>query len=82
VAAFVEGLFDMTRDPKAIKQHLRDFLLRVQEFKGDEADSFFAAEERSEAAAAAAAAEEARRKAVPGLMNPYAPAGHEDIDDL
>lgn len=87
VAAFVEGLFDTTRDLKSIKQHLRDFLLTVQEFNkaagggGDDGDAFFAAEEKSEAAAAAAAAEEARRKAVPGLMNPYQAAG-DDMDDL
>jgi hypothetical protein len=29
VQSFVEGLFDMTRDVKAVKQHLRDFLLLV-----------------------------------------------------
>lgn len=52
-----------------------------QEFKGEEEGDVFAAEERSDAAAAAAAAEAERRKAVPGLMNPYEAPG-ADLDDL
>jgi hypothetical protein len=29
VQSFVDGLFDMTRDLKAYKAHLRDFLVEV-----------------------------------------------------
>ena len=50
----------------------------MQEFKGDEADLY--AEEQSAEAARAAAAERERRKAVPGLLNPY--EGNDGMDDL
>lgn len=131
MASFVEGLFDMTRDVKSVKQHLRDFLLLVlvrgqtmhddsegrnvdaiygtsefsaspftdpcpspppvarftlthalalQEFKGEGEEAELFAEEKSDAAAAAAKAEMERRRAIPGLLNPYEAGG--DMDDL
>jgi hypothetical protein len=127
VQVFVDGLFDMSRDLKAYKHHLRDFLIQVlvsrrrstagaaapnrggqggdrgvqrrahtrphtspplphpssplpsplthtQEFKGDEGgvEALFAEEQ-----AAKAAEDMERRKAVPGLLNPY----QKDMDD-
>jgi hypothetical protein len=54
----------------------------LQEFKGDATGSAdLYAEERAAAAAAAAAAELQRKKAVPGLLNPYQQPGMDD-DDL
>lgn len=74
VQVFVDGLFDMSRDLKAYKHHLRDFLIQVLEFKGDEGgvEALFAEEQ-----AAKAAEDMERRKAVPGLLNPY----EKDMDD-
>jgi len=108
VQAFVDGLFDVRRDLKAYKAHLRDFLIEVlvsvvllvlprsicvlheslvlQQFKAEDSDApgdDLFAEERTAAAAAAAQQELDRRRAVPGLMNPYA-GGMQlgDMDDL
>ena len=78
VASFVEGLFDMTRDVKAVKQHLRDFLLLVLEFKGESDEAELFAEEKSEAQRQAQAAEMERRRAIPGLLNPYQAGGLDD----
>ena len=75
--AFVDGLFDMTRDLKSYKAHLRDFLIAVLEFKVEDAELF--GEEKADAAATAAAAERDRRRAVPGLLNPYEAEGMEDL---
>ena len=61
VSAFVEGLFDTSKDQKAYKSLCRDFLIVALEFGGDDVDE----EER-------AAAEAARRSAVPGLVPPSA----------
>lgn len=75
VQSFVSGLFDMGRDLKAFKTHLRDFLIQVLEFKsGDGADSLFAEEH-----AAAQKEDLERRKAVPGLLNPYQ---QQEMDEL
>lgn len=80
VSSFVEGLFDMTRDVKAVKQHLRDFLLLVLEFKGENDEAELFAEEKSEAQRQAQAAEMERRRAIPGLLNPYQrDAGEDDL---
>ena len=61
MSAFVEGLFDTSKDQKAYKSLCRDFLIVALEFGGDDVDE----EER-------AAAEAARRSAVPGLVPPSA----------
>lgn len=108
VQAFVDGLFDVRRDLKAYKSHLRDFLIEVlvsisrlacsqgahvscvrpfslQQFKTEESeaqgDDLFA-EERSAAAAMVAQQELERRRAVPGLLNPYAVGQPAEMDDL
>lgn len=120
VTAFVEGLFVHSRDHKAYKSHVRDFLIDVlvsccgsswlapsaplarhdllhskrltiglppppltlQEIKGtDEGGDLFAEEK-----VAAAAADDVRRRAVPGLQNPWdaLPADYDatQLDDL
>ncbi len=76
VQSFVDGLFDMSRDLKAYKHHLRDFLVQVLEFGSDEggAEALY-----NEEKAEKAAEDLERRKAVPGLLNPYQ---QEDMDDL
>lgn len=77
----MDGLFDMTRDLKAYKTLLRDFLIEVLEFGGEEdVSGGLYAEERADAAAEAAQMDAARRAAVPGLLNPYQAAA--DDDDL
>jgi exportin-1 len=88
VRGFVDGCLDLSKDRKAYKIHLRDFLIEILEFKEDTPGDSLFAEEQQAAAQAAAAAEAARRAQVPGLQNPYealpahyetAPGGDDDL---
>jgi exportin-1 len=40
VEIFVKGLFDLNRDIETFKAHLRDFLIQLKEFAGDNTDLF------------------------------------------
>ena len=64
---FVEGLFDLSKDVKSYKAHLRDFLIQVLEFRSDEGgvEGLFAEEQ-----ALKAAEDKERRMNVPGLEQP------------
>jgi exportin-1 len=71
VVAFVQGLFDINMDVATFKQHLRDFLITLKEFAGDEDNAQLYDEETQVQKGEAAAQEVARRQAVPGILNPY-----------
>ncbi|XP_042903085.1 exportin-1 isoform X2 [Parasteatoda tepidariorum] len=66
----VQGFFNLDQDIPAFKEHLRDFLVQIREFAGED-DSDLFLEERE---AALKAAEEEKRKiqmSVPGILNPH-----------
>ena len=56
---------------------LRDFLIQLKQFSGEDNRALFSAE-REAAAAAAAAQKHAEQAAVPGVLDPY----DKDLDDL
>ncbi|KAI8422300.1 hypothetical protein MSG28_006177 [Choristoneura fumiferana] len=66
----VEGLFNLDQDIPAFKDHLRDFLVQIREYTGED-DSDLYLEERL--FALRQAQEEKRRvqMSVPGLLNPH-----------
>ncbi|GIY24907.1 exportin-1 [Caerostris extrusa] len=66
----VQGFFNLDQDIPAFKEHLRDFLVQIREFAGED-DSDLFLEERE--AALLQAQEEKRRidKSVPGILNPH-----------
>lgn len=71
----VGGFFSLDQDIAAFKEHLRDFLVQIREFAGqDDSDLFL--EDRE--AALRQAEEEKRRtqRSVPGIINPH------DIEDM
>jgi len=80
VNAFLDGLFDISRDAKAYKSHLRDFLVTIMELTGEEGAQELYAEELAAEKLRAARMEEARRATVPGLLNPYSEAIQDDDD--
>ncbi|CAK4226795.1 unnamed protein product [Aphanomyces euteiches] len=82
VRAFVVGCFDMSKDLPAFKKHLRDFLVNVKEFAGeDNADLFL--EESMALTQEKLKQETNARLAVPGLVNPNErPDGPDDMSDL
>ena len=66
----VTGLFNLDQDIPAFKEHLRDFLVQIREFTGED-DSDLFLEEREQALKTAH--EEKRKIAVtvPGMLNPH-----------
>ncbi|KAL2376328.1 hypothetical protein RJ035_008016, partial [Blastomyces gilchristii] len=65
---FVDGLFDFNDDFNKFKTHLRDFLISLKEFAGDNAELY--AEEREQALRDAKMAERDRQMKVGGLLKP------------
>ncbi|KAI1914616.1 Karyopherin transporter [Ophidiomyces ophidiicola] len=68
VKQFVQGLFAFNEDFTKFKTHLRDFLISLKEFAGDNAELY--AEEREQALKEAKAAERDRAMKVGGLLKP------------
>lgn len=68
IKQFVIGLFALNDDLPKFKTHLRDFLISLKEFAGDNAELY--AEEREQALRDAKAAERDRAMKVGGLLKP------------
>ncbi|KAI5296221.1 Karyopherin transporter [Ascosphaera atra] len=68
IQTFVVGLFTLNDDFNKFKVHLRDFLISLKEFNGDNAELY--AEEREEAQKEAQAADRERAAKVGGLLKP------------
>jgi exportin-1 len=68
IQQFVVGLFALNDDFPKFKTHLRDFLISLKEFAGDNAELY--AEEREQALREAQAAERNRAMKVGGLLKP------------
>merc|ERR1712038_1897070 len=66
----VQGLFNLDQDIPAFKEHLRDFLVQIREFTGEDDSDLFLDEREG----ALKKAQEEKRKiqiAVPGILNPH-----------
>ena len=68
ITNFIKSLFDNTEDLTKFKLILRDFLIQLKEFAGDNAELF--TEDREQAAQDAREAERARASKVGGLLKP------------
>lgn len=73
IASFIDGLFANNNDINKFKLILRDFLISLKEFSGDNAELF--AEEREQAANKAKEQERERALKIGGLLKP------SEIDD-
>ena len=78
IKAFVEGLFTLNNAYDRFKLNLRDFLIQLKEFAGDNAELY--AEEKEQQERDAKAAERERLSKVGGLLKPAELA--EDDDEL
>ncbi|XP_076306082.1 LOW QUALITY PROTEIN: exportin-1-like [Tachypleus tridentatus] len=66
----VQGFFNLDQDIPAFKEHLRDFLVQIREFAGEDDSDLFLEERET----ALRQAEEEKRKiqlSVPGILNPH-----------
>jgi len=68
VTAFVEGLFTLNTQYDKFRLALRDFVISLREFAGDNAELYLVEKEQQESAAKAAELE--RRSKVSGLLKP------------
>jgi len=78
IKAFVEGLFTLNNASDRFKLNLRDFLIQLKEFAGDNAELY--ADEKEQQERDAKAAERERLSKVGGLLKPAELA--EDDDEL
>ena len=78
IKAFVEGLFTLNNSYDRFKLNLRDFLIQLKEFSGDNTELF--ADEKEQADRDTKAAERERLSKVGGLLKPAELA--EDDDEL
>lgn len=77
VQHFVTGLFTLNEDANKFKTHVRDFLISLKEFAGDNAELF--AEEREQEKKALADAERERGLKVGGLIKPADLDGDDEL---
>ena len=68
ISTFIDGLFSLNSDQARFKLNIRDFLVQLKEFSGDNAELF--AEDREAAQQAAKDAERERASKVGGLLKP------------
>ena len=68
IQSFINGLLEYNSDIAKFKLHLRDFLIQLKEFSGDNSELY--AEDREDAAQAARDAEREKAKQVGGLLKP------------
>lgn len=68
ITTFIDGLFNLNSDLSRFKLNIRDFLVQLKEFSGDNAELF--AEDREAAQQAAKDADRERASKVGGLLKP------------
>ncbi|CAG0915869.1 unnamed protein product [Notodromas monacha] len=66
----VQGLFNLDQDVPAFREHLRDFLVQIKEFTGED-DSDLYLEERETNLRLAQEEKRRQQLAVPGIINPH-----------
>ncbi|CAH1379116.1 hypothetical protein MTP99_002866 [Tenebrio molitor] len=66
----VQGMFNLDQDIPAFKEHLRDFLVQIREYTGED-DSDLFLDEREKTLQAAQAEKRRIQLSVPGILNPH-----------
>ena len=70
IRIIIKGFFDLDQNLQAFKEHLRDFLVQIKEFAGDDTEDLYLAE-REEALKKAAEEKRKIQESVPGILNPH-----------
>lgn len=66
----VQGFFNLDQDISGFREHLRDFLVQIREFAGEDNSDLFI-EEREEALKRADEEKRKNQMSVPGILNPH-----------
>ena len=78
IRLIIKGFFDLDQNLPAFKEHLRDFLVQIKEFAGDDPSDLYL-EEREESLRKAAEDKRRVQESVPGILNPHELS--EDMQD-
>ncbi len=70
IRIIIKGFFDLDQNLQAFKEHLRDFLVQIKEFAGDDTSDLYL-EEREETLKKAAEDKRRIQESVPGILNPH-----------
>ncbi|XP_062503656.1 exportin-1-like isoform X2 [Corticium candelabrum] len=70
VQMVVNGLFTLNNDIPQLKEHLRDFLVMIREYAGEETTDLFL-DQREQELREAAEAKRRQQLSVPGILNPH-----------
>lgn len=70
IKLFIQGLFSFDQDFNSFKEHLRDFLVQIREFAGEDMSDLFL-EERETAIRQAQDEKRKVQMAVPGILGPH-----------
>jgi exportin-1 len=70
IKVFIEGLFSFNQDIPTFKEHLRDFLVQIREFAGEDNSDLFL-EEREMAIRQAQDEKRKIQMSVPGIIGPH-----------
>lgn len=70
IKIMVQGMFNLDHDIPAFKEHLRDFLVQIREYTGED-DSDLFLEEREKALQTAQSEKRRVQLSVPGILNPH-----------
>ena len=70
IKIFIEGLFSFNQDIPACKEHLRDFMVQIREFAGEDNSDLFL-EEREQAIRTAQEEKRRVQLSVPGIVGPH-----------
>ncbi|KAK3780651.1 hypothetical protein RRG08_028099 [Elysia crispata] len=70
IKVFIQGLFSFDQDCNALKEHLRDFLVQIREFAGEDLEDLFL-EERENVIRSAQDEKRKQQLAVPGIVGPH-----------
>ncbi|KJH51548.1 Importin-beta protein [Dictyocaulus viviparus] len=65
IRVIIKGFFSFNTDPSGMRNHLRDFLVQIKEFNGEDTSDLFLEEREAEIQAA-----QAKKNAIPGMCGP------------
>lgn len=70
IRIIIKGFFDLDQNLQAFKEHLRDFLVQIKQFAGDDTSDLYL-EEREETLKKAGEEKRKIQASVPGILNPH-----------
>ncbi|PIO77365.1 CRM1 protein [Teladorsagia circumcincta] len=74
IRVIIKGFFSFNTDQGGMRNHLRDFLVQIKEFNGEDTSDLFLEEREAEIQAV-----QAKKNAVPGMLDPNAMVDEDEM---